>query len=61
VDLFKIGKWNHAAEARAIDWKAFYVEVTELLEDLGCKYMIKKDLKTAVDAIGHKMHKSHKG
>jgi len=47
VDLFKIGKWNHAAEAREIDWKAFYHEATGLLDELGCGYMIKRDLAIA--------------
>ncbi len=47
VDLFKIGKWNHSTEAAGIDWKGFYEEARDLLDNLGCAYTIKQDLTMA--------------
>lgn len=44
VDEYKVGKWNHATEAAAIDWPAFASEVVALLKTTGKKYYIKKDL-----------------
>jgi DNA repair photolyase len=42
VDFYKIGKMNH--QKIDIDWRLFARKVTETLDDLGCKYLIKKDL-----------------
>ncbi len=44
VDLYKVGKWNHDARAKEIDWHAFAREVRALLDRLGVRYMLKKDL-----------------
>lgn len=44
VDEFKIGKWNHDKAANAIDWPLFARRAVSLLESLGKKYYIKKDL-----------------
>jgi DNA repair photolyase len=48
VDFFKVGKWNHSAEANRIDWKRFGVNAVELLERLGKKYLIKADLASEI-------------
>jgi DNA repair photolyase len=45
VDLYKVGKLNYHAHAKTIDWAAFAKEVVALLDSLGCKYLLKKDLK----------------
>lgn len=45
VDEFKLGKWNYDPRANDIDWYKFVNEAIELLEGLGCKYMIKEDLR----------------
>lgn len=42
VDFWKVGKMNH--RSLDIDWKEFYDEVVWLLESLGAKYYIKKEL-----------------
>jgi DNA repair photolyase len=44
VDLFKVGKWNHDKRAKEIDWHTFAREVKALLDRLGVRYMLKKDL-----------------
>jgi DNA repair photolyase len=44
VDFWKVGKLNHMAYARTIDWVAFYDQVTELLQSLRRDYYIKEDL-----------------
>ncbi len=44
VDLFKVGKWNHDARAKEIDWHTFAREVKALLDRIGVRYMLKKDL-----------------
>jgi hypothetical protein len=45
VDLYKVGKWNYDARAKEIDWTKFTLDAVTLLKDLGCKYLIKEDLK----------------
>jgi DNA repair photolyase len=45
VDLFKIGKWNHDARAKEIDWRAFALEAIRRCERLGKPYYIKHDLR----------------
>jgi DNA repair photolyase len=44
VDVFKIGKWNYDQRASAINWRSFAKQAVSLLESLGNKYYIKKDL-----------------
>lgn len=44
VDEFKVGRWNHDARASQIDWRGFASQVVGLLDGLGKRYMIKKDL-----------------
>jgi DNA repair photolyase len=44
VDEFKVGKWNHDKAADTIDWPLFARQAVALLEELGKKYYIKKDL-----------------
>jgi hypothetical protein len=43
VDLFKIGKLNHA-DSPHIDWRTFAAQAIELCENLGVRYFIKIDL-----------------
>jgi DNA repair photolyase len=45
VDLYKVGKWNYDARAKEIDWAKFTRDAVTLLENLGCSYLIKDDLK----------------
>lgn len=45
VDLFKVGKLNYRPEADKIDWHKFADDVTKLLEELDCRFYIKKDLR----------------
>lgn len=42
VDFWKIGKMNH--RTLDIDWKKFHGDVVALLDSLGAKYYIKKEL-----------------
>jgi DNA repair photolyase len=44
VDVYKVGKWNHNQRAAAIDWRSFAKQAVSLLDSLGNKYYIKKDL-----------------
>ena len=44
VDLYKIGKLNHVAPPRPIDWRAFAIEAVELCEKLGKPYYLKDSL-----------------
>lgn len=44
VDLFKVGRWNYHADAKLIDWAKFSRDATALLESLGKRYYVKKDL-----------------
>lgn len=50
VDLYKVGKWNHAQESKRIDWPKFYSDAVRLLEGLGKQYIIKRDLQEAAQA-----------
>lgn len=42
VDFWKVGKMNH--RKLDIDWKKFHDDAVELLDSLGAKYYIKKEL-----------------
>lgn len=44
VDLFKVGRWNYNPAAKLIDWAAFAGDAVALLESLGKRYYVKKDL-----------------
>lgn len=44
VDLYKIGRLNYHRGARAIDWRAFTEAVLRLVNDLGVRHYIKRDL-----------------
>ncbi len=53
VDEFKVGRWNHSAEADKMDWPWFAQEAKKLLVHCGNKYVIKADLlKAALDTPG---------
>jgi len=49
VDLFKVGTLNHYKLAATIDWRAFARQAVDLLEKLGARYYIKKDLRRYLD------------
>lgn len=51
VDLFKVGKWNHAAEAARIDWRGFGMEALALLKRLRKPYYIKDDLAKHLEGV----------
>lgn len=44
VDLYKVGRLNYNALAKGIDWRRFALDATALLERLGKRYYIKRDL-----------------
>ncbi len=44
VDEYRIGKWNHSAEASKINWQEFRWKAEMLCKQLGLNYIIKKDL-----------------
>lgn len=44
VDLYKVGRWNYDARAKGIDWAKFALDAVRLLESLGKRYYIKRDL-----------------
>jgi DNA repair photolyase len=50
IDEFKVGRWNHAKAANAIDWAAFANQAVALLDHLGCRYYIKDDLQKYLSA-----------
>ena len=45
VDVFKVGKWNHDARAKEIDWAKFVKQAVTLLDYLDKEYYIKEDLR----------------
>jgi len=44
VDLFKVGRLNYSEHARSIDWAGFAARAVDLLESLGKKFYVKRDL-----------------
>ena len=44
VDLYKVGKLNYHPRAKEICWRSFGINVRSLLESLGKRYYLKKDL-----------------
>lgn len=45
VDLYKVGKLNYHPKSNQIDWRKFSRDCIALLQELGCQYYIKKDLR----------------
>jgi len=45
VDLFKVGKLNYHELEKTIDWHKFLHDCIATLEQYGCQYYIKKDLR----------------
>lgn len=52
VHHFKVGKLNHHPLAKEIDWVEFREGVTGVLEEFGCSYYIKRDLREAAENGG---------
>jgi DNA repair photolyase len=44
VDLYKVGRVNYSKLTQTIDWRDFTLRVIDLLNRLGAKHYIKKDL-----------------
>jgi DNA repair photolyase len=44
VDEYRIGKWNHDARAKAIDWPLFYRQASDLMNQLKKRHVFKIDL-----------------
>ena len=44
VDEYRLGMLNYHEHAKSIDWKEFGWDMKRILDHLGVKYMIKKDL-----------------
>lgn len=47
VDHFKVGKLNGHPHAKTINWPQFHMDALEILEECGCNYYIKRDLREA--------------
>jgi len=45
VDRYKVGKLNYHERAKEIDWEKFAADAVTLLEEHGCEYYVKKDLR----------------
>jgi len=45
IDLYKVGTLNNHPQANKIDWTKFAKDATTLLEELDCRFYIKKDLR----------------
>jgi DNA repair photolyase len=45
VDKFKVGTLNYHSHAKSINWHAFAANVKSLLDELGCAYYLKEDLR----------------
>ena len=43
-DEIRVGRWNHSAEANAIDWRAFALEADRMLRAWGKPYILKRGL-----------------
>ncbi|MDD5190241.1 MAG: radical SAM protein [Dehalococcoidales bacterium] len=48
VDTFKVGKLNYHPHAKTIDWHTFAVNVKIILDELGCDYYLKEDLRACL-------------
>jgi len=51
VDLYKVGVLNHHPLAKTIDWRDFGLRAVDLLENLGCRYYIKDDLRKHLEVM----------
>jgi DNA repair photolyase len=51
TDVIKVGKLNHDARAKQIDWAKFAIAARELLEKLGCTYVLKADLRAYLPEV----------
>lgn len=49
VDLWKVGKWNYDARAKAINWRKFGHEIETIFKEFGCEYYIKEDLRREME------------
>jgi DNA repair photolyase len=49
VDEYRLGRWNYAKGAAAINWKAYLEQAMALLDSYGVRYMVKSDLREAAD------------
>lgn len=49
VDMFKVGTMNYHPHGKTINWHKFARDVKALLDGLGCKYYLKKDLERYLD------------
>lgn len=45
VDVFKVGTLNYHPHRKSIDWRAFAIDVKNLLTELRCEYYLKEDLR----------------
>lgn len=45
VDKFKVGTLNYHPHAKSIDWHKFTINAKNLLDELGCDYYLKEDLR----------------
>lgn len=45
VDEYRVGKLNYHPHAKTIDWTKFAHDVVALLDELGCRYVLKTDLR----------------
>lgn len=45
VDEFKVGTLNYHPHLKNIDWRRFAVQAERLLQQLGCHYYLKEDLR----------------
>lgn len=48
-DFYKVGKLNHHALEKTIDWQVFGWDAAQLLESLGKQYYIKEDLRKCME------------
>lgn len=46
VDLYKIGRVNYLPMTKTTDWKSYTYRIIELVNDMGVKHYIKKDLQS---------------
>ena len=45
VDKFKVGTLNYHPHTKTINWHSFAVKAQQLLDELGCDYYLKEDLR----------------
>lgn len=50
VDHYKVGKLNYHPHGNTIDWRKFAVNVVKLLDEFGCNYNIKQDLREYLES-----------